>query len=125
YFGPEIDSQAVEPNGVPYPQDDDWAHIDAATKQYDAYKVQAILNEVNGLDHSGKNRVGTPAIFGMNFQTLSVAQKIPSDSATLIGPDAHGNYTTSAAQPGGYQVIDGQLLPGPVVSSALDYVDAQ
>ena len=27
YFGPEIDSQAVEPNGVPYPQDNDWAHI--------------------------------------------------------------------------------------------------
>ena len=43
-FAPEIDSQAVEPNGVPYPQDDDWAHIDAATKQYDGYKVQAILN---------------------------------------------------------------------------------
>ena len=26
------------PNGVPYPQDDDWAHIDAAAKQYDGYK---------------------------------------------------------------------------------------
>jgi hypothetical protein len=49
FFGPEIDSQAVEPNGVPYPQDDDWAHIDAATKQYDGYKVQAVLNELNGI----------------------------------------------------------------------------
>ena len=125
YFGPEIDSQAVEPNGVPYPQDDDWAHIDAATKQYDGYKVQAILNEINGLDHSGKTSVGTPAIFGMNFQTLSVAEKIPSDAATLIGPDSNGNYTTSAPQPGGYQLVNGQLVPGPVVSSALDYVDAQ
>src|SRR5215469_540162 len=125
YFGPEIDSQAVMPNGTPYPQDNDWAHIDAATKQYDGYKVQAILNEVDGLDHSGQMRVGTPAIFGMNFQTLSVAQKIPSDSATLIGPDANGNYTTSAPQPGGYQWVGGQLVPGPVVSSALDYVDAQ
>ena len=125
YFGPEIDSQAVMPNGKPYPQDNDWAHIDAATKQYDGYKVQAILNEINGLDHSGLDRVGTPAIFGMNFQTLSVAQKIPSDSATLIGPDADGNYTTSAPQPGGYQLVHGQLVPGPVVSSALDYVDTQ
>jgi hypothetical protein len=125
YFGPEIDSQAVEPNGVPYPQDDDWAHIEAATKQYDGYKVQAILNEIHGLDHSGGTHVGTPAIFGMNFQALSVAQKIRMTPATLIGPDANGNYTTSTAQPGGYQRVNGQLVPGPVLSSALDYVDAQ
>jgi hypothetical protein len=125
FFGPEIDSQAVEPNGVPYPQDDDWAHIDAATKQYDGYKVQAILNEIDGLDHSGKTQVGTPAIFGMNFQTVSVAQKIRSTPTTLIGPDANGNYTTSAPQPGGYQVVNGQIVPGPVLSSALDFADAQ
>ena len=125
YFGPEIDSQAVEPNGVPYPQDDDWAHIDAATKQYDGYKVQAIVNEIDGYDHAHTAKVGTPAIFGMNFQTLSVAQKIPSDSANLIGPDKNGNYTTSAPQPGGYQLVNGTLVPGPVVAGALDYVDAQ
>jgi hypothetical protein len=125
YFGPEIDSQAVEPNGVPYPQDDDWAHIEAATKQYDGYKVQGILNEIHGLDHSGGTHVGTPAIFGMNFQAVSVAQKIRMTPATLIGPDANGNYTTSTAQPGGYQRVNGQLVPGPVMSSALDYVDAQ
>jgi predicted AlkP superfamily pyrophosphatase or phosphodiesterase len=125
YFGPEIDSQAVMPNGMPYPQDDDWAHIDAATKQYDGYKVQAIMNEIDGLDHSGNTKVGTPAIFGMNFQTVSVAQKIRLTPTTLIGPDANGNYTTSAPQAGGYQWVHGQLVPGPVLSSALDYVDAQ
>jgi Type I phosphodiesterase / nucleotide pyrophosphatase len=124
-FSPEIDSQAVMPNGVPYPQDNDWAHIDAATKQYDGYKVKAVINEINGLDHSGKTKVGAPAIYGMNFQTLSVAQKIRSTPTTLIGPDAHGNYTTSAPEPGGYQWADGKLVPGPVVSSALDYVNAQ
>jgi hypothetical protein len=125
YFGPEIDSQAVEPNGVPYPQDDDWAHIEAATKQYDGYKVQAVLNEIAGLDHSGKTHVGTPAILGMNFQAVSVAQKIRMTPATLLGPDANGNYTTSAPQPGGYQWVNGHLVPGPVLSSALTYVDAQ
>ena len=125
YFGPEIDSQAVEPNGVPYPQDDDWAHIEAATKQYDGYKVQAVLNEINGLDHSGRTHVGTPAIFGMNFQAVSVAEKIRMTPATLIGPDANGNYTTSTPEPGGYQWVNGRLVPGPVLSSALDYVDAQ
>ncbi|SEM61941.1 alkaline phosphatase family protein [Streptacidiphilus jiangxiensis] len=124
-FSPEIDSQAVMPNGVPYPQDDDWAHIDAATKQYDGYKVQAVLDEIGGRDHSGKTKVGTPAIFGMNFQTVSVAQKIRSTPTTLIGPDAHGNYTTSAPEAGGYQWVHGKLVPGPVLSSALDYVNAQ
>ena len=125
FFGPEIDSQAVMPNGVPYPQDDDWAHIDAATKQYDGYKVQAILNEIDGFDHSGRTTVGTPAIFGMNFQGVSVAQKLRSTSTTLIGPDANGDYTTSAPQAGGYQWVHGQLVPGPVLSSAFDYVDGQ
>ncbi|NHN57374.1 alkaline phosphatase family protein [Calidifontibacter sp. DB0510] len=124
FFGPEIDSQAVEPNGVPYPQDDDWAHIDAATKQYDNYKVQAILNEIDGKGHSGTTRTGTPAIFGMNFQTVSVAQKSRSTSANLI-KNADGSYTPSVPQAGGYQRVGGQLVPGPVLSSALDYVDAQ
>jgi Uncharacterized proteins of the AP superfamily len=124
YFGPEIDSQAVEPNGVPYPQDDDWAHIDAATKQYDGYKVNAVLNEINGRDHTGKTTVGTPAILGMNFQALSVAQKSRSTSTTLI-KHADGTYTTSAPQAGGYQWAGGKLVPGPVVSNALDYVNTQ
>jgi arylsulfatase A-like enzyme len=43
----------------------------------------------------------------------------------LIGPDASGSYTTSAPQPGGYQLVHGRMVPGPVLSSALDYVDAQ
>ncbi len=69
------------PNGVHLPaRTTSWAHIDAATKQYDGYKVQAILNEIDGLDHSGKTHVGTPAIFGMNFQTVSVAGEDPLDS---------------------------------------------
>jgi Type I phosphodiesterase / nucleotide pyrophosphatase len=124
YFGPEIDSQAVEPDGVAYPQDDDWAHIEAATKQYDGYKVQAILNEINGRDHTGKTRVGTPAIFGMNFQAVSVAEKIRSTPANLI-KNANGTYNTSVPQAGGYQFVDGKLVPGPVLSSALEYVNAQ
>ena len=71
FFGPEIDSQAVEPNGVPYPVDGAWTADNAATKQYDSYKVQAVINWINGYDHSGTGpKVGTPAIYGMNFQTV-------------------------------------------------------
>jgi predicted AlkP superfamily pyrophosphatase or phosphodiesterase len=43
---------------------------------YDGIKVQAILNEIDGLDHTGKRHLGTPAIFGMNFQAVSVGQKL-------------------------------------------------
>jgi hypothetical protein len=121
FFGPEIDSQAVEPNGVPYPQDDDWAHIDAATKQYDGYKVQAVINELGGYDHSGRTKVGVPAILGMNFQAVSVAQKV--DSPATITQNADGSYTVGPKELAGY--LPGTTTPGPLLSSALDYVDVQ
>jgi hypothetical protein len=42
---------------------------------YDDLKVGALLNEIDGKDHTGSRQVGVPAIFGMNFQAISVAQK--------------------------------------------------
>ncbi len=121
FFGPEIDSQAVEPTGVPYPQDTDWAHIDAATKQYDGYKVQAVINELDGYDHSGQNKVGVPAILGMNFQAVSVAEKVDSPGTITKNPD--GSYTVGPTELAGY--LPGTTTPGPLLSGALDYVDAQ
>ena len=120
-FAPEIDSQAVEPNGVPYPQDDDWAHIDAATKQYDGYKVQAIINEIDGYDHSGRHKVGVPAILGMNFQAVSVAEKV--DSPGTITKNANGTYTVGPTELAGYH--PGTTTPRPLLASALHYVNAQ
>ena len=101
-FTPEIDSNAVEPNGQPYPGGIAWTGDDAATKQYDSYKVQAIINEIDGYDHSGRYTVGVPAIFGMNFQAVSVAEKLLKSPAVLIGPDANGNYTLGPELLGGY-----------------------
>jgi Type I phosphodiesterase / nucleotide pyrophosphatase len=121
FFGPEIDSQAVEPNGVPYPQDDDWAHIDAATKQYDGYKVQAVVNELNGYDHSGTQKVGVPGILGMNFQTVSVAEKV--DSPSTITKNANGTYTVGPTELAGY--FPGTMTPRPLLASAFEYVDSQ
>ncbi len=85
----------------------DWTKDNAATRQYDTYKVDAVLNEVAGRDHSGKKDVGEPAIFGLNFQSVSTAQKLP----------------TSDGLAGGY-LADGST-PGPLLSGALDYVDSQ
>ena len=121
FFGPEIDSQAVEPNGVPYPTDTDWAHDDSATKQYDGYKVQAVINELNGLDHSGAQQVGVPAVLGMNFQTVSVAEKVDSPGTLTANPD--GTYTEGPTELAGY--YPGGTMPRPLLSSALDYVNAQ
>jgi len=69
--------------------------------------VQAILNETNGFDHSGKQHVGTPAIFGMNFQTVSTAQKLP----------------TSDGLTGGY--LPGGTVPGPLLVRALNYINTE
>ncbi len=114
-FTPEIDSTAIEPNGTAYPGDISWTGDNAATRQYDGYKVQAILNEIDGYTHSGRPgpKVGTPAIFGMNFQTVSTAEKLLSSEATIGGP----------VLPGGY--MQGTTTPGPLLSSALDYINAQ
>ena len=120
-FAPEIDSQAVEPNGVPYPQDDDWAHIDAATKQYDSYKVRAVLNELDGYDHSGRHTVGVPAILGMNFQAVSVAEKV--DSPGTLTKNADGTYTVGPTEPAGY--YPGTTTPRPLLAGAFRYVNAQ
>jgi type I phosphodiesterase/nucleotide pyrophosphatase len=122
FFAPEIDSQAVMPNGKAYPQDDDWAHIDAATKQYDGYKVQAVVNELNGYDHSGTQQVGVPAILGMNFQTVSVAEKVDGP-ATVTCDSTNTTCSTGPKELAGY--LPGTTTPGPLLSSAFDYVNAQ
>jgi hypothetical protein len=99
-FTPEINSDAAAPFTG------DWTTDNLATQQYDGYKVKAVLNEIDGKDHSGTTAEPVPGIFGMNFQTVSTAQKLP----------------TSDGLAGGY-LADG-TTPGPLLSKALDYVDA-
>ncbi|HEY1001888.1 MAG TPA: hypothetical protein VGD83_19825 [Streptosporangiaceae bacterium] len=124
FFGPEIDSQAVEPNGVPYPDDGAWTDDNAATKQYDSYKVQAVVNWINGRGHSGTGpKAGTPAIYGMNFQVVSTAEKLKSSPAVLTGPDKQGKYTLGPSLAGGYVTVNGKQVPGPLLQSALGYVN--
>ena len=98
-FTPEIDSNALEPDGTPYPGEISWTGDNAATMQYDSYKVQAVLNEIDGYDHSHTTKVGVPAIFGMNFQTVSTAEKL----------------LTSDGLSGGY--LPGTTTPGPLLAA--------
>ena len=84
-FDPEIDSIALKPDGTPYPGNISWTGDNAATMQYDSYKVQAVLNWIDGYNHSRTQQVGVPAIFGMNFQTVSTAEKLPTSDGLAGG----------------------------------------
>jgi hypothetical protein len=106
-FDPEIDSIALKPDGTPYPGDISWTDDNAATMQYDSYKVQAVLNWIDGYNHQRTQKVGVPAIFGMNFQTVSTAEKLPTSDG-LAGGDLPGTNT-----------------PGPLLQRGLQYVNDQ
>lgn len=101
-FTPEISSTA------PAPATGDWTQDNAATRQYDGYKAQAIINEIDGYDHSGTQKVGVPAVFGLNFESVASAQRLASTDG----------------QPGGYVTANGQTTPGPVLADSLTYVDS-
>ncbi len=47
----------------------------AAVTDYDRSKVDAVINEIDGKDHAG-NPTTVPAVFGMDFQAVSVQQKL-------------------------------------------------
>jgi hypothetical protein len=100
FFAPEVNSVAT--NLVPTaPAGDDYTTNFAETEVYDDFKVQAILNQIDGkwsddglagaTDTAG-GAPGVPAIFGMNFQAVSVAQKNGRSTG-------HGGYKDAAGTP--------------------------
>jgi hypothetical protein len=102
FFTPEIDSQAIG-----YPTGVAWSDDVAATMKFDGYRVQAVLNEIDGYNHSRSKHVGVPGLFGMNFQSVTTAEQLPkSDGLT-----------------GGY--LPGGKVPGPLLLRALNYVDTE
>jgi hypothetical protein len=111
YFTPEINSSA-NPAAPTDSSQPDWTTDNLLTQQYDGYKVQAVVNWINGHRHDGSGNPGTPAIFGMNFQTVSTGQKLPTSRTER---DLSGNAL------GGY-LADG-ATPGPVLTNALDFID--
>lgn len=59
---------------------------------YDTLKVKAILNEIEGKNHLGTTTTKVPTIFGMNFQAVSVGEK-------LIENGVKGGYSDAEATP--------------------------
>src|SRR6266446_3146411 len=88
------------------------------TVENDQLKVQAILNEIHGLNHDGTPGPGVPAVFGMNFQAVSVGQKLAKDNSD-------GSCTNDTGllngQAGGY--LDGAGTPSAVLRYGLEKTD--
>jgi hypothetical protein len=112
FFTPEINSSANR-NAPTDSSQPDWTTDNLFTQQYDNYKVEAVLNWINGHRHDGSGNPGTPAIFGVNFQAVSTGQKLPTSRT-------EGDLSGTAA--GGY-LADG-ATPRKVLDHALDFVDA-
>jgi predicted AlkP superfamily pyrophosphatase or phosphodiesterase len=60
------------------------------TEEYDDTKVSAIVYEIEGKDHTGLHSTRVPELFGMNFQSISMAQKMEGNGYL------DGNGTPSA-----------------------------
>ena len=82
----------------------------------DQKKVAAIINEIHGFKHDGSAGVGVPTVFGMNFQAVSVGQKLAHDNS-----DGSCPQSTHTGQAGGY--TDGSGTPSAVLAFGLQKTD--
>jgi hypothetical protein len=116
YYSPEVDSNVVPLPGVRTAEGASCAPIrDTSSLSgwnssflniqcYDALRVNALLNQIAGKTHDGKP-AETPAVFGMNFQSVYTGQ-------VLIEPGVGtGGYQNAAA------------LPSAELLSEIEYVD--
>ena len=102
YYSPEVNSNAIPLPGVTTAtghdcssinnNGGDWTTDFENIKCYDQLKVNAVLNWIGGRTHLGDARQAVPQIFGMNFQAVSVGQK-------LIENGVPGGYTNAAGMP--------------------------
>jgi Type I phosphodiesterase / nucleotide pyrophosphatase len=120
FYAPEINSSVIGLPGVKTPTGvscsavlDPGSDITAWTNSfqniqcYDTLKVNAILNEIDGKNHLGTKRTEVPTIFGMNFQAVSVGQKLIEKSNGVTG---------------GY--LDAAGTPSEALLDEIKYVDA-
>ena len=86
------------------------------TVENDQKKVKAIINEIQGKKHDGSQGHGVPTVFGMNFQAVSVGQKLAADNK-----DGSCKSSTLTGKPGGY--VDGSGTPSQVLAYGLQKTD--
>ena len=122
FYGPEINSTVVglpgvkTPTGiscssVPDPGSDTtaWTNSFQNIQCYDQLKVNAILHEIEGKDHLGNKTTRVPTVFGMNFQAVSVGQKLIEKSNGVTGGYLDAAGTPSAALLGEFKFVDDSI----------------
>lgn len=80
-------------NSLPTKKVTDYTTCIPAVEAYDDVKVQAVINQIDGLKSDGSAGTGVPVILGMNFQEVSVGQKLPVGGYA----DAAGTPSTNLA----------------------------
>jgi hypothetical protein len=120
FYGPEINSVPVALpqfpgcSPVPFPDptfDDGWTTDFRNIQCYDSLHVQAVINQIDGYTHDGSKKVGVPALFGFNFQAVSVGEKLKVGPIVAGGPNVKGGY---------FDVLG---TPNEGLAFELDYVD--
>ncbi len=130
FYAPEINSNVVAlpgvstPTGigcssVPDPGSDltAWTNSFQNIQCYDTLKVNAVLKEIEGKTHDGA-KAKVPVIFGMNFQAVSVGQKLIEASNDTTGGYLDAQGTPTAALLNEVQFVDDSI--GEMVSELKD-----
>jgi len=122
FYAPEINSDVVPLPGVKTPTGlscgtvpDKGSDLTAWTNSfdniqcYDQLKVNAILHEIDGKNHLGTKKTKVPTVFGMNFQALSVGQKLIEASNGVTGGYLDATGTPSDALMKEFQFVDDSI----------------
>jgi len=112
--GTNFDCGTIVASGNATTPGNDWTTGFDSIKCYDQLKVNAIVNEINSKNHLGTKNAPVPVILGMNFQAVSVGQKLISPAAL----PADRNDSNS----GGYE--DAAGTPRPLMAKEIIFVDA-
>jgi hypothetical protein len=95
FFAPEVNSVVVPLTTSPFDvprchtipdpvNTGDWTKSALNITCYDEIKVNSVINQINGFTHDRSKRAPVPAIFGMNFQSVSVGQKLKGAGYTDV-----------------------------------------
>ncbi len=76
---------------------------------YDTYKVEAVLNWIAGKTHDGSASAPVPRLFGMNFQAVSVGEKLVEKSLSPTGGYLDATGTPSPSLLGEIQYVDNSI----------------
>src|SRR5262249_28868398 len=114
-YTPEINSLVVPlnvPGCNPVPDltaTDAWTSSFQNIQCYDKLKVQAVINQIDGKTHDGSASAPVPTLFGMNFQAVSVGQKLVEASKAITGGYVDALGTPSTALLGEIMFVDDSI----------------